>query len=198
MKFSRLLIYYLAAFSGYSADIPLSKSFEYGSKLNEAFVWQSEGHSIVAAAKFEEGMRSAEKEGESNKKLSAIRQMFVWYRMYGHHLDIMAPPATDWDIIYGEYGGHPLTRKITHSRGLAMPEKDYRRREYLMGLSEILSGLLGVWVIPSPNAKRVSALIAFDGVKRWWGLYQDARYERDVSALELQKISDAVQEAVDN
>lgn len=185
-------------FNCYSLDIPLSKKLEYGCKLNEAFVWQSNGHSITAAAIFEEAIQKAEKVGESAKKLSAIRRMFVWYRTYGHHLKLMDPPATDWDIIYGEYGGRPLPKFSGHrwiNANYSKPEQDYRKREYLVAVTEVLSGILGVWIIPSPNAKRVSGMVAFDGFKRMWNIYQNAQLEQDISLYELQKISDAAKEA---
>ena len=83
--------------SCYSNEIHLSIRLDYASKMNEAFSWQAVGQSTIASAVFENGFQKARAAGENAKKLKHIRKLFVWYRTYGRYLELMEPPAHDYD-----------------------------------------------------------------------------------------------------
>lgn len=179
-----------------SKEIPLTTKLECALKMNEGFFWQAAGHSTVAFAAFDQGYERALKEGESAKKLEPIRQMFFWYRTYGHYLGIMAPAANGYDKIHGEYEKRSHSSHSSLSNyPLRSPDLEARRREYLLGVTEIISGLMGIWLIPSPTAKRASFSVAFDGGRRIWKIYQDFTIEQNIALLELKRITDSVEKA---
>lgn len=185
-----LLQFVYCFFVGCSENIPITKKVEYGSKMNAAFSWQAAGQSTIAFAVFEDGYRLACQAGEAPKKLEPIRQLFFWYRAHGYRLGLTAPPAHDYDRIYGadcKYQSYKTVNSISSTRDEVI--RDARRREYLMGVSEIISGLLGVWLIPSATAKRIAGTVAIGGVRRLWNIYQDVQTERDLALLELRKIT---------
>ncbi len=146
--------------------------------MNEAFSWQSAGQSTIASALFEEGFKKASEKGEDPRKLQLIRQLFVWYRTYGRYLGLMEPPVHDYDKIHGEFRGRSNSLKLlSYSQGLA--QRDKRKREYLFAVSEIITGFLGVWLVPIPVVKGAGYSAMADGGLRIWNIFQEVAYERD-------------------
>lgn len=176
----------------YANEIPLPTKFEYGSKLNEAFMWQSQGHSTLACCAFELGYEQAIKAGESPKKLVSIQQLFFWYRMYGNYLGLMAPASNDYDRIQGAYTGCRYSHTPTFDSSAHTARLEARRREYLLGVAELISGVLGVGLLP-PMGKRIAGTIAIDGAKRIWNIYQEVKIERSIALSELKRITDTME-----
>lgn len=198
--FFRVIFVFLVTISVcFAKEIPIEVKLEYASKMNEGFHWQAVGQSTTAFAVFDQGYQKAIEHGESPENLSIILRLFSWYRTYGRYLGIMAPYVHDYDKIYGEYPrGMAFLGTNVNMTALPSPELEARRREFLLGFGEIISGLLGVWLIPNPTAKRVAFSVALDGGKRFWKMYQDVKLERDYALYELKKITDSVEQIAKN
>jgi len=161
--------------------------------MNEAFHWQAAGQSTRAFAVFDQGYQKAQQSGESPANLSIVLRLFSWYRKYGQYLGVMSSYAHDYDKIHVEYQVRNSFSSITPSP-LPSPVLEARRREFLLGFGEIISGVLGVLMIPNPAAKRVAFTVALDGGKRFWKIYQDVKIERDFALYELKQITNSIEQ----
>jgi hypothetical protein len=174
-------------YGGCTLNISESLKHEYGSELQTAFELQSEGLSISAMACFEQGYSKAINSGEMSHKLEAIRKLFTWYRTYGHFLGLMKKDPQ----IVGQYlgNGKYSSRSDYSKRSLQRQksEQDGRRRDYLIGVSEILSGLLCIWLAPGPY-KAVGSTLIIEGANRAWDAANASWVQKDISMQELQRI----------
>lgn len=169
--------------------IPEHIKKEYALNLNKGFEVQSYGESTQATYYFERGYEAAKKAGEPVAKLEAIRQLFVWYRTYGYYLGLMRKDPK----IFGQYIGSGrystetyFPRRIMHSYG-KNPEKDAKSRDFVLGVSEILSGILCFWLVPPPYKIPLGAYLVEQGFNRAWDASNALMLQRDISIMELQK-----------
>jgi len=169
------------------AQIPEKIKSEYGADFQNAFKFQSEGMSTHAMYYFEQGCMKAMKAGEFPNKIEAIRHLFVWYRTYGYFLGLM----TKDPLICGQYAGGgkyscnygPPRTTLNYGTN---PEREGKVRDYLFGVTEMLSGVLCIWLGPLPY-KAVGVGMVIDGGQRVWDAGNSLWIERDISLLELNK-----------
>lgn len=177
----KLLLFLITTVCCSAATISDQAKQEYGHQLLNAFTFQSEGLSTTAMFHFEQGYDKAIKAGESVKKLEAIRQLFVWYRTYGYYLGLMTKNPN----IVGQYSGRTALNSLNaHQRD---PELNGKRREYLFGVAEIMSGVLCFWYMPPTQKLTLGAPLVFDGGKRIFNAANYALIQKEKAILELEK-----------
>jgi hypothetical protein len=137
---------------------------------------------------FEQGAMKAIKAGEFPHKIDAIRNLFVWYRTYGYFLGLIKkdPKIFGQYIGNGRYSSLPRPRKVTLNYGTD-PEHDAKARNFVLGVGEILSGLICFWVVPSPYKIPAGVYLVDKGFDRAWEAANDLWLQKDISLLELQK-----------
>src|SRR5438105_5440328 len=122
------------------SEVPQAKKNVYASNMHYAFVLQSMGKSTAADAQFRSAYEEAKKAGEHVLKLTAVEQLFVWYRMYGSSLNLFAVKPTGHDRIIGEYKAMNGTPAFSSEWGKT-PEQAAQIREFMLGVGELIAGL---------------------------------------------------------
>jgi len=166
----------------------------YSSEIQTAFALQADGLSTTAMASFEQGCMNAINAGESPNKIEAIRKLFVWYRTYGYYLRIIKKDPK----IFGQYTGSGnysslYTPRVSLNYGTD-PERDGKAREFILGVSEILTGMFCIWVAPPPY-KAIGPWIIYSGFDRAFNAANAAWVQKDISILELQKTGEQLKSA---
>jgi hypothetical protein len=196
-----LLVLVFIGFRCYACtpNIPDHVKKEYANDIQRAFEFQSQGESTYASFYFEKGCEAAKKAGETAAKIEAIRQFFVWYRTYGYYLRLMTKDPK----IFGQYigGGEYSTntyfpRRCLHAYG-SSADRDANIREYLFGTAEVLSGVLCIWFLPTPNKYVLGGSMAFDGCKRIWNVANASWIQKDISISELQRTTERLKVVAD-
>lgn len=200
--FNRIAIFLIIIFSAvnchsYSCtpNIPENVKSDYGSQIQNAFSLQAEGLSTSAMFHFEQGAMKALNAGEVPKKIEAIRQLFVWYRTYGNYLGLMKknPQIVGQYIGGGKYSGSSRSlREFSYGKS---PERDAHIRDYLLGVSEILAGLL-CCRIGGPVAA-IGITLIFDGFNTARQAGNALLIEKEIAMRELQKAENAVKTAAE-
>ncbi|HSX10576.1 MAG TPA: hypothetical protein VLF94_02530 [Chlamydiales bacterium] len=138
------LVINVTTLSARCSEVPAAIKNAYASNMHHAFVLQSLGKSTAAYAQFQSAYEEAKKAGESIKRLIAVEQLFIWYRMYGSSLNLFSEKPTGNDRIVGEYRPK-LKSSNTHapfkSEWGKTPEQAAQMREFMLGVAEIISGI---------------------------------------------------------
>ena len=66
----------------------------------------------------------------------------------------------------------------------------------MLAVAELISGIIGVWLVPIPSVKAASGGIFLNGAYRIWNIVQDVTFENDVARYELEKITKSAQKTV--
>lgn len=178
---------------------------QYGMKMHEAFVLQSVGQSTKAFFTFQNGYMQASQLGEDPRKLLALLSQFTWYRTYGSYLRLFAIEPTGRDVISDQYQDSYLSTNTQESdeqfpypmpfSNLFMasissplapiPNQAYRcpdfpelgeyRRNYILGVGEIIVGL---FLISRGNVA-TGLTIGLMGVDRVWDAVNPLLSRRD-------------------
>ncbi|HSX11432.1 MAG TPA: hypothetical protein VLF94_06950, partial [Chlamydiales bacterium] len=165
--FAVILIILVGATDCYShsctPNIPEAIKTEYAIQIQAAFSLQSEGLSTSAMFNFDQGATKAINAGESPRKIEAIRQLFTWYRTYGYYLGLMKkdPQILGQYIGNGKYSTSSRSfREFSYGKS---PERDANIRDYLYGVTEVLSGMLCCWLM-GPKGYVIGGSLILDGL----------------------------------
>jgi len=197
-KFSLFLLFIFMFFKcvACTEGIPDEVRKEYGSDILNAFTLQSEGASTTAMFHFEQGCMKALNGGEALHKIEAIRKLFTWYRTFGYFLGLIKKDPQ----IFGQYLGNGKYSSLTYrprvSRQYGInPEHDAKSRDFILGVTEILSGILCFYFIPPPYKVPLGAYLVDKGYSRAWEASNALWLQKDISMLELQKAGEALKSA---
>ena len=185
---------------------------QYGLKFHEAFILQSLGQSTKAFFTFQNGYVQASQLGEDPRKLIAISNQFMWYRKYGSYTKLFAIEPTGRDVISDQYKGSwafqdNIERKSQNWRFLIcsaasplapIPYHEYRdsdfpelaehRRNYILGVGEVVAGLLFI----SRGGFRVGGTLVGLGLDRIWDAANPLLSRKD--ALAKQELLKSINE----
>ena len=147
---------------------------------------QSRGDSTSAFCYFDVGCEKAQKAGENPHKVNLLRQYFVWYRTYGYFLGLISQPTG----IIGEYKGYSRGSLEAVSWNRSSPERNAKIRDFLFGISEVITGTVCVYFLPSWEAKLAfGAPLIYSGVERVWESANSLWLQNDIALQELKRIS---------
>jgi hypothetical protein len=137
----------------------------------------------------------AMKAGESSQKIEAIRKLFVWYRTYGYYLGLIKKDPH----IFGQYAGGGNYSSYSGPPRLSLnygtnPERDAKTREFVLGVSEMLTGILCVWLAPI-QYKAIGPWIFYSGYNRALEAGNALWVQKDISMLEFQKTGEVLKAA---
>lgn len=106
--------------------------------------------------------------------------------------------------IFGQYvgGGRYSTEtyfpRRTANSSTSNVNKDTNIREYLFGTAEILSGILCVWLLPTPGKYVLGAKMAYDGSMRIYNVVTNIKsLQQDISITELYKTTEKLKVAAE-
>jgi len=119
-------------------------------QMNSAFQLQSMGQTTLALYAFRDAYKLAISNGESDSKLAAIEKLFGWYRTYGYSCGVLAEPSG-------------ITTECTYRNGMECsnsdPHKEKTRRDFLSGVTHIVSGVFCIGVHPPIPEKFGTGLV---------------------------------------
>ncbi len=193
-------VYFFLSFNALSSSIAEPSKKDYAADLLKAFEYQSQGESTTASFYFEQGFQKAIKAQESSNKMDAIRQLFTWYRTYGNYLRLM----TKDPHIIGEYLGNNQYSQYKHSScrkhwssDYQNPQQTARIRSYLYGVTELLGGILCIWLGPG-SIKAVGGGLIYSGFDRIFDVLNESKLQNDIAIQELMKARKSAESAACN
>jgi hypothetical protein len=180
-----------------TGNIPENIRMEYASELHNAFVLQSEGLSTSAMFHFEQGCMKAINAGETAHKIEAIRKLFVWYRTYGYYSGfIKQDPQIVGQYLGGsKYSTYDYRRAHLNSNSHRTKEQKEVITEYLFGTAQIISALLCVWYLPTPNKYVLGISLATQGVTRIYDVTKPFFFQDKLPFTELEKAGEVIKAA---
>lgn len=183
--FLKMCLFLTFSCCAFCVKVPDSVRMDIALKMHNGFCLQSLGHSSSAAILFNDTYREAAAAGISPKKLTAIGNLFMWYRKYGRYLGLFE--ASGKDRIIDEYwlyskGARKKTAVESYDEALEIAEIS---RDMIFGVAEILGGLLGVAFLPELATKVGAGVLGSDGALRIWAGFNRLKKKNDQIAKEF-------------
>jgi hypothetical protein len=197
---NKILMLLLIRFSGLFAasnETPQVNKQMYVDYFYRAFYAQCQGKSLAAMTQFNVAYQEAEKSGEDQRKLNFLRQLFVWYRTFGHASFLFAQEPIGYDQIVGEYK-RPYANYNQHGIGYNgsewgnNPEQAALVREFMMGVAETIGSIFGL-AATSGLSFTLSVGFVIDGVTRMSSTLIRLWSQHESAMLEWKKIESAAQ-----
>lgn len=185
-----LIIAISFATSIFAAEPKEQDRVRYGTKMYEAFITQSLGKTREAFYQFRDAYQEALKLGESNRKLFAIQELFIWYRKYGYSLGFMKTPADCVGEVLPSPGRQFDLSTANPSRYQSEwgndPIQSGKIREVMVAVGEIISSVFLI-SIGTPPIKLLGGSVCWDGFTRLWNACNGLAVDYECAALQRLK-----------
>ncbi len=189
-----VLIHFSSLFAGCS-QVPVEIRKEYANHFYQAFLLQSRGQSTNAFCQFQSAYETAKQAGENNQRLSIIKQLFEWYRMYGSSLRLFYTNPSGQDRIIGEYRKPFYKSPGYYSEFGNSPEQSAIIREFMLGVAETISGVFCV-VAGSGVVSPAGIGLTIDGSRRILLTLNNLWTEHQKALVDLRKWEENTQKAI--